>query len=108
MKEQVGNTAVYIGNNIYNKKVNSRKRGVHNIYGLTGNANHLVEVNPVLRFYLHLCLFGLSGAIYVIKNKCNDKVYGGQTIVSYILKLRKKHNLCQTNKIKCIDYPDGE
>ena len=60
IKELVGNTAVYIGNNIYNKKVNSRKRGVHNIYGLTGNADHLVEVNPVLRFYLHLCLFGLS------------------------------------------------
>lgn len=30
------------------------------------------------------------------------------TSVSYILRLRKKHNLYQTNKIKCIDYPDGE
>lgn len=30
------------------------------------------------------------------------------TSVSYISRLRKKYKLYQTNKIKCIDYPNGE
>ena len=56
MKGQVGYTAVPVSDNWYNKKVNSRKRGVYYYDRLTVKAYYLVKVNTVLRFYLYSIL----------------------------------------------------